>query len=68
MQIKWQTIEPKKKLLSAWEYAPKNQIELASNHKPLPNGLLPTNKCILPCAHSTQHKFQNLEPKIEANN
>ncbi len=42
--------------------------ELVSNHKPLPNGPLPTNKCILPCAHCTQHKFQNLEPKIEANN
>jgi hypothetical protein len=39
---------------------------VVSNHKPLPNGPLPTNKCILSCAHCTQHTFQNLEPKIEA--
>jgi hypothetical protein len=66
-KLKWQTIEGMENLLNVWEYAAKNQIELVSNHKLLPNGSLPTNKCILPYAHYTQHKFQNPEPKIEAN-
>jgi hypothetical protein len=63
-QVKWQTIEGMENLLNVWEYAAKNQIELVLNYKLLPNGPLPSNKCILPYAHDTQHKFQNPVPKI----
>jgi hypothetical protein len=53
-------------LLSAWEHVTINQIELVSKHKPLPNGPLLINKCILPSAHYLQDKFQNSKPKIKA--